>query len=101
MSINMVSTKQLRENFWEIKEGIERGLSYILIYRSQPLAKITPIEKKGPLYSRKADNKATEAKLRQVEKLAGGFKFGKGLTPEEINRVIEKQYEDEFDKMLS
>jgi hypothetical protein len=97
----MISTKQLRENFEMVKQGIEEGLSFILIYRSQPLAEIRPIEKKETQFSSKVDERIIETQLKQVEKLAGGFKFGKDLTPEEINDVIEKQYEEGFDKMLS
>jgi hypothetical protein len=102
MNINMISTKQLRENFEMVKQGIEEGLSFILIYRSRPLAEIRPIERKETQFgSSKVVNRIIEAELKQVEKLAGGFKFGKNLTAEQINRVIEKQYEEGFNKMLS
>ena len=43
MNINTISVKQLRENFGELKAGLEEGLSYLLIYRSKPIAEIKPV----------------------------------------------------------
>lgn len=99
MEMNIVSVKQLRENFGQIKEGIENGLSYLLIYRSQPLAEIRPVDKgkESPL----SKEERIKRDVAKVEKLAGGLNLGRGLTPEEINRMIDAEYEKDFRKMLS
>ena len=88
MKINTVSVKQLRERFGQIKEGIENGLSYLLIYRSQPLAEIKPLEKGGGFRLSQQD------KIKKVKELAGGLKLGKGLTPKQMNILYSKTYED-------
>lgn len=96
MKINIISVKQLRENFTEVKEGVEQGKNYLLIYRSLPLAEIIPVRKQRF----KADTKAKRSidrKMKKVEKLAGGLKLGKSLTPVKINQLLNKRYE----KMLS
>lgn len=40
---NTISVKELRHNLPAIREKIERGKEFVLIYRSRPFAKITPL----------------------------------------------------------
>jgi hypothetical protein len=40
--MNIISMKQLRENFEPIRKKIEKGQPFLLLYRSKPLATITP-----------------------------------------------------------
>lgn len=98
MGINIISVKQLRENFNKVKEGVKKGQRFLLIYRSQPLAEIKPVTKKRKSRSKKEES--IESKLEKVRKLAGGFNFGKGLTPKQINQLIDNQYDEEVKKML-
>ena len=42
--MKIISMKQLREEFGPIKEALESGESFLLMYRSRPLAKITPAD---------------------------------------------------------
>lgn len=95
MDINIISVKQLRENFGQIKEGIENGLSYLLIYRSQPLAEIRPVERKKQFELTREER--IRRNVKKVRKLAGGLKLGKGLAPKEMNRLYDQTYE----KLLS
>lgn len=39
--------KQLREHFEPIREGLERGESYLLMYRSKPLGTLLPYDQDG------------------------------------------------------
>ena len=43
MNIPTISTKQLREDFSQVLEAMQAGQSLLLLYRSQPLAEIRPI----------------------------------------------------------
>lgn len=41
---NTISLKDLRQNFPEFIEKIEKGKSFVVIKRSQPVFKISPVE---------------------------------------------------------
>lgn len=41
-----ISTKQLRLHFPQIRAALARGEEYILIHRSQPIAKLVPLKDK-------------------------------------------------------
>ena len=84
--MNIISMKQLREDFSSVKQRLETGEELLLIYRSQPLAEIKPVKKK------KALQKKDYTKI--IEKLAGGFKLGANLTPKKLNKIYDKQYEE-------
>lgn len=43
MSIQTISTKELREDFSQVRTAMEAGQSLVLLYRSKPLAKIQPL----------------------------------------------------------
>lgn len=42
--MHIISMKQLREQFEPIRDGLDRGESYLLMYRSKPLATLLPYE---------------------------------------------------------
>lgn len=43
MNIQTISTKELREDFSQLKTAMQRGQSLLLLYRSRPLAEIKPV----------------------------------------------------------
>lgn len=45
MSFQTISTKELREDFSQVKTAMEAGQSLLLLYRSQPLAEIRPVSR--------------------------------------------------------
>ena len=58
------------------------------------------ISKKGEVILRtnkQASSRDSKIKkdIKKIEKLAGGLKFGKGVTPEIINKWIEESYDDD------
>lgn len=44
MLIQPISVKYLRENFSFVRERLKNGSSFLLIYRSEPIARIEPIK---------------------------------------------------------
>ncbi len=46
-----ISVKELRMNFPKIKKELDNGVKFVIIYRSKPLAELSPIE----FYSRPFD----------------------------------------------
>ena len=44
MQLQTISVKELRANMPKIIKALKKGVSFILIYRSKPVAKITPIK---------------------------------------------------------
>lgn len=85
--------KQLRENFSTVKQRLQAGEELLLIYRSQPLAEIKPVKKRKKRVFKKKDYSAI------IERLAGGFKLGKDLTPEKLNKIYDKQYEEMLSRL--
>jgi antitoxin (DNA-binding transcriptional repressor) of toxin-antitoxin stability system len=81
--MQIISTKQLRNDFENVRNLLEEGESILLIHRSQPLARIEPIEKR--LQRKKL--------LNQLRKIAGGLELGHDLTPKRIRRILDKRYE--------
>lgn len=45
--MNYISTKQLRQIFPEVRAALARGEEYVLIHRSQPIAKLVPLDKRN------------------------------------------------------
>ncbi len=39
-----ISVKELRMNFPKIKKELDSGVSFVIIYRSKPLANLTPLK---------------------------------------------------------
>ncbi|MFH1536712.1 MAG: hypothetical protein ABID45_01860 [Patescibacteria group bacterium] len=43
-----ISVKEMRQNFPKIEKGLKNGESYVLIKRSEPIGKLSPIPKAKP-----------------------------------------------------
>ena len=77
MSIQTVSTKELRENFNWVKEALESGKKLLLLYRSKPLAELKPVKKKQGyrIFSKRelekwiVSDRLTVREQKQVEKI--------------------------------
>lgn len=75
MSIQTVSTKELRENFNWVKEELESGKPLLLLYRSKPLAEMKPVKKTRKLrsFSKRelekwvSSDRLTEREQKQIE----------------------------------
>lgn len=92
MNIQLISVKQLRENLPQIREGLKKEKTYLLIYRSQALARLEPVGSDFGLGLEKIFPLKTDSGL--VERLAGGLKLGKNLTPAKINQILDQRYEE-------
>ncbi len=64
------------------------------------MAEIKPV-KKRPSVKKINKEEIIKKNVELVKKLSGGLNLGKGLTPEQINKLIDQGYEEEVDKMLS
>ncbi|OGJ41984.1 hypothetical protein A3B60_01275 [Candidatus Peregrinibacteria bacterium RIFCSPLOWO2_01_FULL_39_12] len=42
--IKTISVKELRMNFPKVKKDLDDGINFVVIYRSKPLANLTPIK---------------------------------------------------------
>ena len=88
MDIQTISTKQLRQDMPAIKARLANGESFYWIDRSKPIGKIGPIEKKQEKVM------SSEEYHKYVKKMAGGFASKKPLSPRELNKILEKRYEE-------
>lgn len=76
----------LRRNAGEVLANLPKVGTYILTKDGKPVAKLSVLEKE-------AKKEDIDSKLKKLRKLAGGFKLGGDLTPEKINKIIDKSYE--------
>ena len=83
----MISVKQLRENFDQVKKDLENGKSFVLLYRSRPLAELKPYN-----ISVKQD-RTVEEKKALIKKLSGSMPTEKEITLDDINSILDKSYE--------
>lgn len=76
MNLQTISTKELREDFSRLRAAIEAGQPLLLLYRSQPLAKILPIarpKKRARLFSKRqlkqwvVDDQLTAREQKQID----------------------------------
>jgi len=86
MTVKTITTKELRNNLPKIKQAVDHGQSFVLIYRSKPFAQLLPlfVEDKGkkidiaslPFVGMWKDripkNKSTAAFLAQLRRKAWG-----------------------------
>lgn len=76
MNLQTISTKELREDFSRLRAAMRAGQSLLLLYRSQPLAKILPItrpKRSTRLFSKKqlkrwiAEDQLTVREQKQID----------------------------------
>ena len=76
MGIQTISTKELREDFAQVRAAMEAGQSLVLLYRSKPLAEIKPVRQpkaKIRLFSKRqikqwiADDQLTAKEQKQID----------------------------------
>ncbi len=76
MSMQTISTKELREDFSKIRAAMEANQSLVLLYRSEPLAEIRPIarsKRRIRLFSKRqlkewiTDDELSASKQQQID----------------------------------
>ncbi len=82
MSIQSLSTKELREQLPRVRAGLARGDQYLLIYRSKAIARIEPIKQKPS-----ANTRVHGGGLRLQADHA------QQLTPEYLKNIASQRYE--------
>lgn len=88
MDAQPISTKQLREDMPAIKAKLLEGQSFYWIDRSKLIGRIEPLQKK-----QSAPMSAKEYR-KYIESIAGGINSKKPLSPRQLNRLYDKQYEE-------
>lgn len=74
-----------RRNAGTVLDSLEKGKAFILTRGGRPFAKISLL----------ADFKkelTREEKLRKLKKAIGGFRLGRGMTPSQMNKLLDKRY---------
>ena len=87
MQNQVVSTKQLREDFSSVLELLALGQDVTLTYRNRKIAKIKPFKRR----KRSVSGEEAAAKIR---KLAGGYRLTRHLSPDELNKDYDKMYDE-------
>ncbi len=98
--MKMISVKQLRQNFVEVKEAVEEGENFILLYRSKPIAQIKPY-KSSNIEVKSEKKERIRRNLKKLRKHAGSISIKSNFSPQKINKLIEESYNEETSKMLS
>ena len=82
MSMQSISTKELREQLPKVRAGLAKGNQYTIIYRSKPIARLEPIIQKPSVNVRV---KGGTLRLQAYSK--------RQLTPEYLNELTAEKYE--------
>jgi prevent-host-death family protein len=77
----------LRRNAGEVLARLSKVGSFIVTKDGRPVAKLSTLEKKTKIES-------TKERLAKLKPLIGGFRLGIGLTPKQLNKLIDKSYEE-------
>ena len=88
MDIQTVSTKQLRNEMPSIKARLQQGESFYWIDRSKPIGRIEPLQNNLSTPMGAAEYR------KYIERIAGGINSKKPLSPRQLNRLYDKQYEE-------
>ncbi len=94
-----ISVKELRMNFPKIKKELDAGEDFVIIYRSKPLAKLSPLETyKKPFGDRIEGKKfdfpdTLEDFVKNIDKYAFKLPGGKKIDAVKLIRE-ERGYED-------
>lgn len=86
LSKHLLTMTELRRRPGEVFQKLPQVGMYIVWKNGEEIGRILPPEKKEEIDVQK--------NLEKVEKLAGGFHFGKGLTPAQMNKFYDQQYEE-------
>lgn len=74
-----ISVKELRENLPMVRRQLKKGASFLVIYQSKPLAKLTPVNEEISF---------EEAKDEDVEMAALSDWDDEALSPEELDYYL-------------
>lgn len=77
--MHVLSVKKLRENFPFIRNELKKGKTFLIIYKSEPIAQLTPVEDLANL---------EEANDKDIENAAVSDVDEDFLTPEEIKYYL-------------
>lgn len=84
--------KQLREQFEPIRDGLARGESYLLMYRSRPLATLLPYDQTADMPTmpvvQSTTSNATTATTSQTEASVSGSKTSPQLQKFGLKKML-------------
>lgn len=76
-----------RRNAGEVLARLPEVGTFILTKDGRPIARLSTLEEKTKI-------ETTKEKLARLKPLIGGFRLGIGLTPKQLNKLIDKSYEE-------
>ena len=84
---HLVSATDFRRRTGWYLDQLSQGKSFVILRDNVPLGTVTPMQNISRAESRKAD-------IEKIRKLAGGFHFGKSLSPDQLNEEYDKMYDE-------
>jgi hypothetical protein len=90
--MKIISVKQLRQNFLSVKEGLDAGQRYMVMYRSRLLGHlIPPSEETAELLSGDTEQQKIQRKLKKLRQLSRGLDLGPGQDAREMNEAYDRE----------
>lgn len=80
MSMQTISTKELREELPRIRSGLAKGNQYTIIYRSKPIARLEPVRQTSTGARVKGGTLRLQSRSKQP------------LTPEYLDELASQKY---------
>lgn len=76
-----------RRNAGEVLARLPKVGTFILTKDGRPIARLSTLEERTKI-------ETTKERLVKLKPLIGGFRLGIGLTPKQLNKLIDKSYEE-------
>lgn len=77
--VKTISVKELRTNFPQVRIGLSKGITYLVIYQSKPIGQLRPVDPEDLKIQEATDEEVEQASVNDVAQNPG-----EDLTEEEL-----------------
>ena len=64
--VKTISVKELRTNFPQVRIGLSKGITYLVIYQSKPIGQLKPVDPEDLKIQEATDEEAEQASVNDI-----------------------------------